>query len=329
MAMPQPRRTPARKTPFLNHLELRRAPKSHQQNFLRVKQSMPKQDMAVDKYEAPRPKRQLPAKSKSQSPVASDVSRQARKVGKAFGKKTAPIKPPKIRTPLAAPDPLEELPHLDSSSLLASEPLRMADSGAVTAPVRGQQETGTAANAGSSSSQVVFADVAYTEQGENAYVQVSILEEAWEVNWVHPIHAHWQQEWLEIHPKISLDVQETRHESNGRVVWVRGDFELTVIGTTSEAGKVAHETLRLPFTSTVLRPPVASEKQGAGAFPDNSPLASTESWIETGDWKASLMSEPFMKKGAGTSEYNGVAIVSGRIWWFRKQLIPLRHVGQD
>ncbi|GED24433.1 hypothetical protein BAG01nite_05350 [Brevibacillus agri] len=348
MAVPQLKRASAKKPPFLNHGELKRAPKSPQQTFLRVKQQLAKQELTADKHPPLRPRGSKLAKSKA--PLVRVQARQERRTGKPVGKKSPWSKSPWVKSPWTKPQrqrtaaarpPAEAWEQADADELhdvTGQEPAEARgevrgapelEPAPDTAVARlSQQQPMPRQQANTGNNQVVFADVSYAEQADRAYMQVSVLEEVWEVNWVHPIQACWKQEWWELHPQIVMDVQEARYEDKGRVVWVRGEFELTAFGTTGEAGKVAHETLRLPFTSTVLRPPVAQEKAEASLLLDSSPLSLPEKWIETGDWKVSLMSEPFMKHGASVRDYKGVTIVSGRIWWFRKQLVPLRGLGQ-
>lgn len=346
MAVPHPKRASTKKLPFLNNAELKRAPKSPQQKFLRVKQAE-KQGMAADKHPPQRAGGTRLAKSKG--PLVRDQARQERRGGKPVVKKLpwsrslltkSPwTKSQRLRRSAARPTEegweqteeqydVTEQETAEAKSEVKTEPESEPATDTAIVRLSQQQQPMPRQQANTANNHVVFADVSYSEQAERSYVQVPVLEEVWEVNWVHPIQACWKQAWHTLQPQIAIEVQETRHENNGRVVWVRGEFELTAFGTTGEAGQVAHETLRLPFTSTVLRPPVAREKTEAGVLVDNSPLALQEKWIETGEWKASLMSEPFLQHGISGHVYNAVAMVSGRICWFRKQLVPLSRLGQ-
>ncbi|MGN7470594.1 hypothetical protein [Brevibacillus sp. SAFN-007a] len=338
MAVPHPKRASTNKLPFLNHLQLQRAPKSPQPKILRVKQ-VAKKERTADKHPPLRPRGSRMAKGKG--PLVRDQARQERRGGKTVVKKlpgnkslwsqSSWSKPKRLRTPAFPSATTNEQSEWSDLTEHESAAIKV-DSGLASlaanppAAESAQKQPALRQQTNAGNNQVVFADVAYTEQTDRSYVQVSVLEEVWEVNWVHAIQACWKQEWLEIHPQIAMDVQEARHENNGRVVWVRGEFELTGYGTTGEGGKVAHETLRLPFTSTVLRPPVADENTNASRHFDSA-LSLQEKWIETGDWKVSLMSEPFRQHGVSAQDYSGVVIVSGRIWWFRKQLVPLRGLG--
>jgi hypothetical protein len=174
---------------------------------------------------------------------------------------------------------------------------------------------------------VIYPRIPYTEQQNETYALVSLLEEIWDVDWEHPVSIKWGQKWSELRCEIDVKVKEIRHNQSGSILWVSGDFLLTRIGTSENDNKLLHETLTIPFTTTILHP--SMDKSYAETLrPDDLPPYHEKLWTETGDWKASLIANPLKNEPSETGEYDGFIHVTGRIWWFRKQLLPFNGAKQ-
>jgi hypothetical protein len=168
---------------------------------------------------------------------------------------------------------------------------------------------------------VIYPKIPYTEQQNGTYVLVSLLEEIWDVDWEHPVSIKWGQKWSVLRYEIDVKVKEIRHNQSGSILWVSGEFLLTRIGTSANDLKLLHETLTIPFATTILHPSL--EKSDAKILrPDDLPPYHEKLWTETGDWKVMLIANPLKMEPSETGEYDGFIQVTGKIWWFRKQLLP-------
>ncbi|AWX56351.1 hypothetical protein AB432_015475 [Brevibacillus brevis] len=171
--------------------------------------------------------------------------------------------------------------------------------------------------------ELIQAKVVYVENAGQSLMQVAILEEIWDVEWVHSLRVPWKLDWKEVECQSKIDVQHVRHDDSKKIVWLSGELEIKGVGVTVDSQKVEHETIRLPFTSTVLRPSLPKENVGTSAILLTAPACLTNRWVETGDWQINITAEPLTHSQSGWKEFSGLATISGRVWWYRKQLVPV------
>lgn len=175
---------------------------------------------------------------------------------------------------------------------------------------------------------VVYPNIVFKDQKNSSYVLVSLLYEIWDVNWEHPLHVIWGRKWSRLQYETHVDVKEICHDQNGSILWISGEILLTGVGTAQYDSRLLHETLSIPFTSTVLHPTFtasAEEKTHQKDFP----VHHDEIWIRAGDWKAELFANPIRMEGSETQGYDGFIHITGRVWWFRKQLLSLAGVKKN
>ncbi|KMZ40781.1 MULTISPECIES: hypothetical protein [Bacillales] len=174
-----------------------------------------------------------------------------------------------------------------------------------------------------SEQELIQAKVIYRENAGQSFMQVAFLEEIWDVEWVHSLRVPWRLEWKEVECQSKIDVQHVRHDDSKKIVWLSGELEIQGLGVTVHSQKVEHETIRIPFTSTVLRPSLPKENVATSAILHTAPTCPTNRWIETGDWQINITADPLTHSQSGWREFSGLATISGRVWWYRKQLVPV------
>ncbi|MFG0216611.1 hypothetical protein ACFU8X_26430 [Brevibacillus porteri] len=174
-----------------------------------------------------------------------------------------------------------------------------------------------------SQQELIQAKVVYVENTRQSFMQVAFLEEIWDVEWVHTLRVPWKLDWKEMECQSKIEVQNVRHDDSKKIVWLSGELEIKGLGFTVHSQKVEHETIRIPFTSTVLRPSFPKENVGTSAILLTAPACPTNRWVETGDWQISIMADPLTHSQSGWKEFSGLATISGRVWWYRKQLVPV------
>jgi len=333
-----PKRTPAKKKPYINHQGFQNTPKAPHQKITHVKQSEQQQEPDHDKN---LPKRSINGRKKSiplqkgQKKYSKPVTMARSKVTKASSSSPdSTILYQKEMDDDQKPDNREvhsELPEdttsaqvgEKSSTLSQQEIRKRVPDGHTTEK---QLTESSAAPQARTNNQVILANIAYKDQAGASLIQVPLLEEIWEVDWVQPIDVIWKKDWVEIQTDITINIQDIRQDFRKKIVWIKGDLELTAKGTSTEMNKLAHETLYFPFTSTILHPAIAKQSLEPKVMSEREHAALDESWMETGDWKAMLLSDPFNHFSSTSGEYNGLASISGRVWWFRKQFIPLHMI---
>ncbi|MCM3140994.1 hypothetical protein [Brevibacillus sp. MER 51] len=175
----------------------------------------------------------------------------------------------------------------------------------------------------SSLQELIQAKVVYVENAGQSFMQVAFLEEIWDVEWVHSLRVPWKLEWKEVECQSKIHVQHVRHDDSKKIVWLSGELEIKGVGVTVHSQKVEHETIRIPFTSTVLRPSLPKENAGTSAILLTGPACPINRWVETGDWQINLTAEPLTHSQSEWKEFSGLATISGRVWWYRKQLVPV------
>lgn len=333
-----PKRTPAKKKPYINHQGFLNTPKAPRQKVAHVKQSEQQQEADHDKN---LPKRSMNGSKKS-IPPQKGQKKYPKPVAMARSKvkKAGPTSPDstvlyqKEMDDDQKPDNREvhsELPKDttsaqdgEKSSTLPQQEIRKIVPDGHTTEKRLTESS--AAQQVRTNNQVILANIAYKDQAGASLIQVPLLEEIWEVDWVQPIDVNWKKDWVEIQTAITINIQDIRQDFHKKIVWIKGDLELTAKGTSTETNKLAYETLYFPFTSTILHPAIAKRSMEPKAMSEQEPAALDERWMETGDWKAMLLSDPFNHFSSTSGEYHGLASISGRVWWFRKQFIPLHMI---
>ncbi|NRR00718.1 hypothetical protein HP570_00490 [Brevibacillus sp. RS1.1] len=173
-----------------------------------------------------------------------------------------------------------------------------------------------------SKQELIQAKVVYVENVGQSFMQVAFLEEIWDVEWVHSLRVPWKLEWKEVECQSKIDVQHVRHEDSKKIVWLSGELEVQALGVTVHSQKVEHETIRIPFTATVLRPSIPKGNVATNAIFHGAPTCPTNRWIETGDWQINITADPLTHSQSTWKEFSGLATISGRVWWYRKQLVP-------
>ncbi|GIO08754.1 hypothetical protein J31TS6_47820 [Brevibacillus reuszeri] len=338
-----PKRTSANKKPYINHQGFQNTPKAPRQKVAHVKQSEQQQDTEHDKNF---PKRSINGRKKSippqkwQKKYSKPVTMARSKVTKASSLSPAPtVFYQKEKNDDQKPDNLEVHSELleDTTSAQVGEKSSTLSQQEIRKPVPDGHTTekrlteSSAATQARTNYQVILANIAYKDQAGASLIQVPLLEEIWEVDWVQSIDVIWKKDWVEIQTDITINIQDIRQDFHKKIVWIKGDLELTAKGTSTETNKLAHETLYFPFTSTILHPTIAKRSMEPNSMSEQQPAALDERWIETGDWKAMLLSDPFNHFSSTSGEYHGLAAISGRVWWFRKQFIPLHmiHIKPD
>lgn len=186
---------------------------------------------------------------------------------------------------------------------------------------RNEKETSQESNR--AQHELIQAKVVYAEGIGQSMMQVSLLEEIWDVEWVHALRVPWKQNWNEVECHSKIEVHHIRHDDHKKVIWIAGDLEIKALGTTVQSQKLQHETIRIPFTSTVLRPSLPTAKVVTSAIPPRVPACPADRWVEAGDWQITLIADPLMNTNSGCKKFSGLASISGRVWWYRKQLVPV------
>lgn len=171
--------------------------------------------------------------------------------------------------------------------------------------------------------ELIQAKVVHVESTGQSFMQVAFLEEIWDVEWVHSLRVPWRLDWKEVECQSKIDIQHVRHDDGKKIIWLSGELEIKGLGITVHSQKLEHETIRIPFTSTVLRPSLPKENVGTSAIFLTAPACPTNRWVETGDWQINIMAEPLAHSQSGWKEFSGLATISGRVWWYRKQLVPV------
>ncbi|MED1798800.1 hypothetical protein [Brevibacillus porteri] len=171
--------------------------------------------------------------------------------------------------------------------------------------------------------ELIQAKVVYVEKAGQSFMQVAFLEEIWDVEWVHSLRVPWKLDWKEMECQSKIDVQHVRHDDSKKIVWLSGEVEIKGLGFTVHSQKVEHETIRIPFTSTVLRPSLPKANVGTSAILLTAPACPTNRWVETGDWQINITADPLTHSQSGWKGFSGLATISGRVWWYRKQLVPV------
>lgn len=165
---------------------------------------------------------------------------------------------------------------------------------------------------------VTHPKIAYTQEVNRSLILHSVLLEIWDVEWNHPVSVHWGCEWLWHRCEVQISVTDCRHDQTGSLLWLTGDFILTGVGAPHDDPALRHETIMIPFTTTILRPsslPKAKIVQNPSLPPYPNSI-----WIEASDWNVSWVESPLRMD---THEEHGVFCITGRVWWFQKQLVPL------
>ncbi|MGG4454089.1 hypothetical protein [Brevibacillus porteri] len=171
--------------------------------------------------------------------------------------------------------------------------------------------------------ELIQAKVVYVENTRQSFMQVAFLEEIWDVEWVHTLRVPWKLDWKEMEYQSKIDVQNVRHDDSKKIVWLSGELEIKGLGITVHSEKLEHETIRIPFNSTVLRPSLPKANVGTSAILLTAPACPTNRWVETGEWQITVMADPLAHSQSEWKEFSGLATISGRVWWYRKQLVPV------
>ncbi|MED1918063.1 hypothetical protein P4V64_22325 [Bacillus thuringiensis] len=175
----------------------------------------------------------------------------------------------------------------------------------------------------SAQEELIQAKVVYVERTGQSFMQVAFLEEIWEVEWVHSLRVPWKLDWKEVEYQSKIDVQHVRHDDSKKIVWLSGELEIKGLGVIVHSEKLEHETIRIPFNSTVLRPSLPIANVGTNAILLTAPACPMNRWVETGDWQINITADPLTHSQSGWKEFSGLATISGRVWWYRKQLVPV------
>lgn len=163
--------------------------------------------------------------------------------------------------------------------------------------------------------------VSYRNEDQAAsFTEVSLLDAIWDIGWEQFIQVQWEHDWKDVRYEAKLMIEDTRiDEAESTFVWLTGQVRLTAIGTTLDSPDLRHQMTFIPFSSTVLRP--FSEKRPLDPKScDILPPYQPSIRAETGDWHVKAVLE---RDQADGQMARGMIHVSGRVWWFRKQLIPL------
>ncbi|MGK5508445.1 hypothetical protein [Brevibacillus formosus] len=219
-------------------------------------------------------------------------------------------KKPKGKRNHAPPPPVNQTATEQVSPHPITTPIPMDDKDLPQENNRAQQE-------------LIQAKVVYVENTGQSYMQVAFLEEIWDVEWVHSLRVPWRLQWKEVECQSKIDFQHVRHDDSKKIVWLSGELEIKGLGVTVHSQKVEHETVRIPFTSTVLRPSLPKENAGTSAILLTAPACPTSRWVETGDWQINITTDPLTHSQSEWKEFRGLATISGRVWWYRKQLVPV------
>ena len=157
------------------------------------------------------------------------------------------------------------------------------------------------------------------EDQEASFTEVSLLEAIWDVGWDQFVQVRWEHEWTDVRYETKLMIQDVRiDEAESAFLWVTGQIKITAIGTTHNSPALRHQMTYIPFSSTVLRP-LSETRLSTPEHCDELPPYHASIRAEAGDWHVKVVLEPD-EADARVSE--GMIHVSGRVWWFRKQLIP-------
>ncbi|EJL20610.1 hypothetical protein [Brevibacillus sp. BC25] len=175
----------------------------------------------------------------------------------------------------------------------------------------------------SAQQELIHAKVVYVERTGQSFMQVAFLEEIWDVEWTHSLRVPWKLDWKEVECQSKIDVQHVRHDDSKKIVWLSGELEIKGLGVTVHSEKVEHETIRIPFNSTVLRPSLPKANVGTSAILLTAPACPTNRWVEMGEWQITVMADPLTHSQSEWKEFSGLATISGRVWWYRKQLVPV------
>ncbi|MDF2683229.1 MAG: hypothetical protein K0R47_4419 [Brevibacillus sp.] len=167
---------------------------------------------------------------------------------------------------------------------------------------------------------VAHPKIAYSQDTNRPLILQSVLMEIWDVQWEHTVKVKWGCEWLWHRREVQMTVKDSRHDQAGSTLLVTGDFVLVGEGASANDPTLRHETVLIPFTSTILRPFTLPKTE---LIHSPSPLPYPNNiWVQTSDWNVMWAESPLRK---GTHEEHGVLCITGRAWWFQKQLLSLDH----
>jgi hypothetical protein len=160
--------------------------------------------------------------------------------------------------------------------------------------------------------------IVFQEKDDVSYIVVPALHAIWDVDWELSVHLEWGQTWEDVRYETDVEIEKLNHDPLGHLLWIKGLIRLSAIGIPHGTAALHHERLSLPFTCTILSPPDKRGNSDRGASPANVlPLPQQGIWAETGDWKADTIAFP-----SDHRVFDGFIRISGRVWWFRKALIP-------
>lgn len=350
--MATPKRAPAQKKPYMNLPGFQLTPRVPQKRGMQLKPVSQQKEVASDRYKFGQDKELASKQARnSQNPRNRDGLKRGWSVPKWHTPKrknanTPTLKQasPKRKSLSVTTEPLESLAVEASAEEITThititkqtESLKQApiedsknNSPSVAKPLPAIDAQPIAQENQEMINQVIYANTAYTDQAGRSFIQVSLLEEIWEIDWVQPLSLNWNQEWVEARSDLKIHIQDVREEQSNKILWIKGELELIALGTVVDTKRVMHETVRLPFTATILPPSFLQTKGELQAAPGPTLPLPNARWAETGDWRAVLLSDPFQHPSShsGMRGCNGVASISGRVWWFRKQFLPLPMSG--
>lgn len=168
---------------------------------------------------------------------------------------------------------------------------------------------------------VIYPQIKYAKKPGKTLIYTTVLDEVWEVHWEQFIQVKWSHTWSQMHCEAQMTVKDTRHDESGSMLWIHGDFVLIGVGTTTSDSILRHETIHIPFATTVLRPATTLSKSTT-ASTISLPPSPNEKWVQTGDWHVEWLAKPFRHDNL-TNDEEGIIQIAGRVWWFQKQLFPV------
>lgn len=168
---------------------------------------------------------------------------------------------------------------------------------------------------------MIYPHIAYASSPNRLLVRVTVVEEVWEVQWEQRVRIKWSRPWARVDIEVRMSATELRYDQSGSTLWIEGEMIVTGTGTALGDAVVRHETVLLPFSATVLRPAATASPQ-KNVPPLSLPPYPEERWAEAGDWKMTWLSNP-LAACSSNREQEGLILICGRVWWFRKQFLPL------
>ncbi len=170
---------------------------------------------------------------------------------------------------------------------------------------------------------VTNAKIIFKEDRDGPYMEVSVLEAIWTVEWDNLVSLQWNKNWNDVHYETKVIIEDTKPSLDGYFLAINGLIKITAVGATSTSQNLQYETQHIPFDCTVINP-LEEEIIKEEKHTEEAPLLyKTYPTVSTGDWEVKVIKIKHRKNNDGLTVSDVMISIFGRVWWFRKRLIPV------